>query len=142
MNLVSHNNITISYYVQVNSLRLKSNVASKWVSKNLWGTIYFAIDGTKTYFFILSKNLISLFEEMSKTTCFQEARITKIGLLGYASVFPMLPQYCGRTAGPIVLIFIQYVPNIFKYILMNKKKKLKFYEFSIVDPFNRPSNSE
>ena len=28
-NLVAHNNITISYYMQVNSLRLKSSVASK-----------------------------------------------------------------------------------------------------------------
>ena len=24
----------------------KSNVASKWASKHLWGTIYFAFDGT------------------------------------------------------------------------------------------------
>ena len=37
LNLLGHNNITISYYVQVNSLRLKSNVASKWTSKLLWG---------------------------------------------------------------------------------------------------------
>ena len=37
LNLLSHNkfnNITISYYVQVNSLRLKSSVASKWASKH------------------------------------------------------------------------------------------------------------
>ena len=34
-NLLAHNNITISYYVQVNSLRLKSSVASKWARKNL-----------------------------------------------------------------------------------------------------------
>ena len=27
-NLLAHNNLTISYYVQVNSLRLKSSVAS------------------------------------------------------------------------------------------------------------------
>ena len=33
-------------YVQVNSLRLKSSVASKWAGKHLWGTIYFAVDGT------------------------------------------------------------------------------------------------
>ena len=32
------NNITINYYYgQVNSLRLKSSVASKWASKHLWG---------------------------------------------------------------------------------------------------------
>ena len=44
-NLLAHYNTTISYYVQVNSLRLKSNVASKWESKHLWSTIYFAVDG-------------------------------------------------------------------------------------------------
>ena len=31
------NNITICYYEQVNSLRLKSSVASKWPSKQRWG---------------------------------------------------------------------------------------------------------
>ena len=31
-NLLAHNNITICYYLQVNSLRLKSNLASKWAS--------------------------------------------------------------------------------------------------------------
>ena len=35
--LLAHNNITICYYGQVNSLRLKLNVASKWASKHLWG---------------------------------------------------------------------------------------------------------
>ena len=45
-NLLAHNNITISYYVQVNSQRLKSTVASKWASKHLCGTNYFAFDGT------------------------------------------------------------------------------------------------
>ena len=44
--LLAHNNITISYYGQVNSQRLKSKVASKWASKHLCGTIYFAVDGT------------------------------------------------------------------------------------------------
>ena len=35
------------YYGQVNSLRLKSSIASKWASKHLWGgIIYFAGDGT------------------------------------------------------------------------------------------------
>ena len=34
-NLLVHNNITLSYYVLVNSLRLKSNVASKCASKHL-----------------------------------------------------------------------------------------------------------
>ena len=29
-NLLAHNNITISFYVQVNSLRLRSRVALKW----------------------------------------------------------------------------------------------------------------
>ena len=44
-NLLAHNNITINY-VQVNSLPLKSSVASEWASKHVWGTIYFAVDGT------------------------------------------------------------------------------------------------
>ena len=34
-NLLAHNNIIISYYMQVNSLRLKSRVGSKWTSKQL-----------------------------------------------------------------------------------------------------------
>ena len=46
-NLLAHNNTTVSNYVQVNSLRLKSNVISKWASKHLWGTIYFAGDSTQ-----------------------------------------------------------------------------------------------
>ena len=47
VNLFAHNNIIKSYYVQVNSLRLNSSVASKWESKHLWGgTNYFAGDGT------------------------------------------------------------------------------------------------
>ena len=45
-NLLAHNNITISYYMQVNSLRLNLSVASKWARKHLWGTIYFAVVGT------------------------------------------------------------------------------------------------
>ena len=36
-NLLAHNSIAIKYYVQVNSLRLKSNVASKWASKHILG---------------------------------------------------------------------------------------------------------
>ena len=38
-NRIKHNNIALSYYNygQVNSLRLKSNVASKWASKHIWG---------------------------------------------------------------------------------------------------------
>ena len=34
-NLLVHNNLTKSYDVQVNSLRLKSSVASKWASKHV-----------------------------------------------------------------------------------------------------------
>ena len=40
-NLLAHNYITMRYYVQVNSLRLKSKVASKWASKHLWGFYLF-----------------------------------------------------------------------------------------------------
>ena len=40
------NKFDFCYYGQVNSLRLKLSVASKWASKHLWGTIYFAGDGT------------------------------------------------------------------------------------------------
>ena len=35
-NLLAHNSITISYYGQVNSVRLKSSVALKWACKHLW----------------------------------------------------------------------------------------------------------
>ena len=45
--LLGHNNITISYYVQVNSLLLKSGVASKWAGKHLWEYHFFAADCTK-----------------------------------------------------------------------------------------------
>ena len=40
------NKFDFCYYGQVNSLLLKSSVALKWASKHLWGTIYFAGDGT------------------------------------------------------------------------------------------------
>ena len=36
-NLLADNNITIIYYVQVNSLRHKSSEASKRASKHIWG---------------------------------------------------------------------------------------------------------
>ena len=39
------NKFDFCYYGQVNLLRLKLSVASKWASKHLWGTIYFAGDG-------------------------------------------------------------------------------------------------
>ena len=39
------NKFDLSYYGQVNSLRLKLSVASKWASEHLWGIIYFASDG-------------------------------------------------------------------------------------------------
>ena len=38
LNLLSHNNIVTSYYVHVNSIRLKKSVASKWAGKHLWGS--------------------------------------------------------------------------------------------------------
>ena len=49
------NKFDLCYYVQVNSLRLKSSVASKWASKHLWGTIYFAGDDT---FRLLTSNYL------------------------------------------------------------------------------------
>ena len=42
-NLLAHNNITISYYGQVNSLQLKSSVASKWTCKNLCGVPFIVL---------------------------------------------------------------------------------------------------
>ena len=45
-NLHVHNNLWFRYYGQVNSLRLKSSVATKWASKHLWGTFNFADVGT------------------------------------------------------------------------------------------------
>ena len=44
------NKLDFRFKVQVNSLHLKSSVASKWASKHLWGTIYFASDGTCSIF--------------------------------------------------------------------------------------------
>ena len=44
------NKLDLCYYGQVNSLRLKSSVASKWAIKHLWGTggyHYFDADGTR-----------------------------------------------------------------------------------------------
>ena len=46
--ILAHNNITISYYRHVNSLRLKLSVALKWASNTYRGTIYFAVGGTCT----------------------------------------------------------------------------------------------
>ena len=40
------NKFDLCYYGQVNSLREKSNEASKWSIKHFWGNIYFAVDGT------------------------------------------------------------------------------------------------
>ena len=42
-----HNNLQLCYYVKVNSLRLRYNVASKRAREHLGGryTIYFAVDG-------------------------------------------------------------------------------------------------
>ena len=41
LNLLIHNNMSINnnyyYYVQVNSLRLKLSLVSKWASKHFWG---------------------------------------------------------------------------------------------------------
>ena len=34
---LSNKKFDLCYYGQVNSLRLKSSVASKWASKHLWG---------------------------------------------------------------------------------------------------------
>ena len=59
-NLFAHNNFWLSYHGQINSLllvklswankfataNLKCSVASKWARKHLWGTIYYAVDGT------------------------------------------------------------------------------------------------
>ena len=41
----------LCYYGQVNSLRLKSNAASKWAKNTFKGNIYFAGDGTLHKFF-------------------------------------------------------------------------------------------
>ena len=60
-NLLAHNNITISYYVQVNSLRLKSSVASKWASKHLWEYHLFCC-----WWYLIS-NLYPLMSERSKS---------------------------------------------------------------------------
>ena len=46
MKLDTSNKFALSYYGQVNSVRLKSSVASIWASKHLWDNIYFAGFGT------------------------------------------------------------------------------------------------
>ena len=40
------NKFDLCYYGQVNSLRLKSNVASKGTNEHHWGNVYFAGDIT------------------------------------------------------------------------------------------------
>ena len=42
-NLLAHDNLTTSYYGQVNSLWLKSSVALKGASKLIWGYQLFGI---------------------------------------------------------------------------------------------------
>ena len=42
------NKFDLCYYGQVISLRLKSNVASKWASKHLYGNFYYADNGVST----------------------------------------------------------------------------------------------
>ena len=45
------NKFRVCYYGQVNSLRLKLSVTSKWASEHLWGgKIYFAGDGTRLWY--------------------------------------------------------------------------------------------
>ena len=46
MKFESSNKFDLSYG-QAILLRLKQSVASKWASKHLWGTIYFAGDETR-----------------------------------------------------------------------------------------------
>ena len=45
-NLLAYNNLWLCYCGQVNSVRLKTSLSSKWASKHLLGIIYFAGDGT------------------------------------------------------------------------------------------------
>ena len=54
-NLLPHNNITISHYVQVKSLyaKIECIYVSKLASKHLWGIIYFAVDGIIIFIYIL-----------------------------------------------------------------------------------------
>ena len=46
-NLLAHNFITISYYGQVNSLKLKSSVALNGQVNPFGGAIYFTVDDTR-----------------------------------------------------------------------------------------------
>ena len=41
MKFNSSNKFDLSYYGQVNSIRVKSSVTSKWASKHLWGYYLF-----------------------------------------------------------------------------------------------------
>ena len=46
MKFDSSDKFDLCYYGQINSLRLKSSVASKWQANTYGGNIYFAVDGT------------------------------------------------------------------------------------------------
>ena len=52
MKFVRSNKFDLCYYGQVNSLRFKSSVASKWAVNTYGGIIYFACDGTSSEVFL------------------------------------------------------------------------------------------
>ena len=74
-NLLVHN--TICYYVQVNSLRLKSSVSSKWASKLRWGYHLFccwwyissAIEIISDEISPASSNFLTTFSELGPPWC-------------------------------------------------------------------------
>ena len=70
-NLLAHNSITISFYMEVNTLRLKSNVAWIWASKHIWRYYLFCCweyhqqqkNGTPKGFYLLISKLQSILDE-------------------------------------------------------------------------------
>ena len=94
-NLLAHNNITISYYVHVNSQQLNSNVASKWASKQLWVYhLFCCVMVHFTYIIFTSFEIISSIEEHMKafdicTICF----VMYVGSYTYSIPEVILKKY-------------------------------------------------
>ena len=55
VNLLAHDSLWLCYYGQVNSQKLKSSVASKWASKNLWGVPFILLLAVATFVHVYAK---------------------------------------------------------------------------------------
>ena len=100
------NKFDFCYYGQVNSLRLKSSVASKWASEHLGGggTIYFAGDGTSSWWCYHYACKSANWRDQNPGACCPTTTITPtdaVGAtnLGFASLYRphRVPRKNGRT---------------------------------------------